>query len=151
MVKSKAITKNLDGAELQVGDIISRQSYYMITSTDLIGGKTSITNIKDDGRISIDTDILTREGFSASQVTETIKCSKTNVAEAMITSGGKVFTVNYVSKSKGDRTLVGHFISTEPMFGRSRVYDLEAKDFRLVDHRTIKSLVCGSTEYIANK
>jgi hypothetical protein len=53
----------------------------------------------------------------------------------------------------GDRrTLVGYLASTEPKMGRSTVVDLEiASDkhrLRLVDHRTINSLIIRNVRYV---
>jgi len=50
------------------------------------------------------------------------------------------------------RTLVGYLLHTEPKMGRSQVVDLEVPkgtfNKRLIDHRTLESIIIKNTKYI---
>lgn len=54
-----------------------------------------------------------------------------------------------------ERTLVGYLVNSEPKMGRSTVVDLtvptDKHRLRLVDHRTIKSLVLKNVLYVLKK
>lgn len=46
-----------------------------------------------------------------------------------------------------ERTMIGYLASTEQKMGRSTVFDLEAGQLRLVDHRTVKELIVKNVKY----
>lgn len=78
------------------------------------------------------------------------KVTKTEIAETLLNSHGKIFKVEFEKQDGEIRILRGYLAKTEPVLGRSYCVDLDVTDqnkLRLVDHRTIKSLIIQGIKY----
>lgn len=77
----------------------------------------------------------------------------TRLAEQLVRSTNRPLTVVFVKANGEPRTLRGRLVSAEPLLGRSYCEDLDiAHDdkkgrLRLVDHRTLRSLIVGGARY----
>jgi hypothetical protein len=95
---------------------------------------------------------------SASYFDESKEATKTELAELLVNAGFKPFTVVFEKMDGSLRTLVGVMLRHESLLGRSMVRELatgrkeaERKDdngIRLVDHRTIQSLIIDGVRYM---
>ena len=88
--------------------------------------------------------------MSADFFDDTQKVTKTELAEILVKSYGRPFTVVFDTTKTKDRVLRGRLISSESILGRSTVEDLDKSDgdrVRLVDHRTLKSIVVDNIKF----
>lgn len=138
--------------EIKKGDYVSRISYMKIEEN--LGRYQKVSN-ETGFTWDISNDVLKEECISASEFSEEIKVSRTELIEKFNNVGATVFTVNFdkspspedylaatrgkgniilsfddmkkqFKKIKGEnRTLVGYMIKVENGFGRSNVIDLE--------------------------
>ncbi len=153
---------------LKVGDRLSYTSYLEIAAL-----KGSNLTVKDERGVIYDI-IQSGAGFtfeqsmvnklmhSASQINDTKVVTRRQpdpvVVFDQIKSGNKLRSHAEQKKllkegMKGEtRVLIGHLLGTdEHNMGRTLVVDLEAKEPRLVDHRTIDKLVLRGIEYVVKK
>ena len=89
--------------------------------------------------------VLSADFFSSKK-----KLTKTEIAEKLLGSHGKIFTVEFEKQDGTKRKLRGYLAKTEPVLGRSYCVDLDVTDknkLRLVDHRTIHSLIIEGIFY----
>lgn len=100
---------------------------------------------------------LIRSAQSADFFAEERKVCRTKIAEALVASAGKPFTAVFCKQNGECRTLRGKLLAHEAMFGRSLVIDMDVRrqdpvedGIRLVDHRTLQSLICDGIKYVAN-
>jgi hypothetical protein len=102
------------------------------------------------GDITITGKELIENAFSADQVHETIKVTKTQAAEILVGSINRPFTVCFIKSDGTERKLRGRLFKPEPLLGRSMVEDLDIKGSRLrqVDHRTIEWIVVEGVKYV---
>ena len=96
---------------------------------------------------------LIESAYSADRFTEESKVTKTEMATILMKSYHIPFTVTFVKQGGEERTLRGLLIEPEPVMGRSKVEDLDITGskqsrFRLVDHRSLISLIVGGKKYI---
>lgn len=117
------------GAQLQVFDLMNGQTFF-VNGADLI-----------------------ESAYSADRFTEESKVTKTEMATILMKSYHIPFTVTFVKQGGEERTLRGLLIEPEPVMGRSKVEDLDITGskqsrFRLVDHRSLISLIVGGKKYI---
>lgn len=83
--------------------------------------------------------------------------SAESMAQAIVAHGGlgtaKRAVKSFLKKAlpantRGElRVLTGHMVKPEPLLGRSRVWDLEKRDFRLVDHRSLQWIIIRGVKY----
>ncbi len=105
------------------------------------------------GKIRVQGQSLVAGSLSADQYKETVKVSKTQLAQLLVDSSNRPFTIVFEKQDKTNRTLRGRLISHEALLGRSMVEDLDLPlnekggRVRLVDHRTLKSLVVDGVKY----
>lgn len=66
------------------------------------------------------------------------------------TKDGSIFTVCFKKLNNEFRYLRGKYIGQDLLYGRSRVFDLDIKEIRLVDHRTLQFLIVDEHLYIVN-
>lgn len=129
------------------GDVLLMTRYVKITSVcpDVI----QTDDLDGLGPLRISGKDLLDRLVSADEYYETEDVTKTRAAEILIHAGAKPFTVVFEKSNGDERTLRGRLIAPEPLLGRSKVEDLDVgKDrVRLVDHRTIKSIVLGGVKY----
>ena len=110
-----------------------------------------VTNVKQKNEFEVQGRSLVEQELSSASQYDAIaekKLTATELAEKFIHCGDSVFTVVFTKADGTERTLIGHFLSSEPLLGRSYVIDLEVNERRLVDHRTIKSLITQNVRYV---
>jgi hypothetical protein len=142
-------THPTDPAKVEVGHIVCVYSYGRVT--EIIDEDLTVDDLVLGGTFTIEGNDMIAAVASADQYAETVRISKTEMAKILTTTHGKPFTVNFVKKDGQERILRGYFRSHEEMFGRSLCVDLELpKDdnLRLVDHRSLVSLIVGGVRYM---
>lgn len=117
---------------------------------------------------------------SASYVAQEVVISRTQLVEKMLSAGNAIMTATYYkqvdpekafeqvktgqvikthAEQKKDfkkalegerRILTGYILKEEGGMGRTLFYDLEAQGPRLVDHRSIETLILKGIKYIAS-
>lgn len=81
----------------------------------------------------------------------TQKVSRSKLAEILTETNGEQFTAIFKKANGENRTLRGKLFEPKPTMGRSIVEDLDLPEdnrIRLVDHRTLESLVIKDTQYV---
>lgn len=142
----------MDFNKLKQGDILSSTMYLTVQSKD-----NDSIKVKDSfGReFTVKGPKLIEETMnSAQQFTKEEKVSRTKAAEVFTNVGDSVFTVVFDKADGSERVLVGKLLNTEGLMGRSNVTDLQitsGSNLRLVDHRSIKSLIAKGTKYTVKK
>lgn len=94
---------------------------------------------------------LIETGLSADNYSKVVEVTRTELAEKLTQSYNVPFTVVFTKQNKEKRKLRGRLIRPEPLLGRSKVEDLDIEKGnreRLVDHRTIESLIVNDTLYV---
>lgn len=171
-------------AKLEEGDYLSKCAYYKVKKIKTDCSTVVIEN-EDGFLLECTAAIPEQEMFSASQVVETKKVTRTELVDILMSAGNMIFTVEFhcqldpadvaacLSENLSDvgemplpqrkkfckeqllqgrhRTLVGYLLSTEPTLGRSKVRDMAIPKGqfgeRLVDHRTLKSIIIQGVKY----
>ena len=140
-----------DPDKVAKGDIVCIYSYVQVKEVVNQGEALLVADLLMGGEFSIDGREMIAALASADYYAETVRVSKTQMAKILITTGGKPLTVAFVKKDGQERVLRGFYLNHEEMFGRSLCLDLELpKDdnLRLVDHRSLVSLVVGGTRFL---
>lgn len=94
---------------------------------------------------------LISEISSGSYFGETKEVSKTEAAEILLRTHGRIFTVEFVKQDGKLRTLRGYLQGVEELLGRSYCVDIDVEGphkTRLVDHRTILSIIFNGIKYV---
>jgi hypothetical protein len=135
--------------DIKKGEILSTTMYLHVVSK----GKDSI-EVKDSyGREFTvrGVDLIEKSMKSSDQVVNTVKVTRTELAEKFTVLGDLVFTVNFDKQDGENRTLRGYKVSTENLMGRVNVIDLDVTTGyaqRQVDLRTIKYLIVSDVKYV---
>lgn len=107
-----------------------------------------LENLDTGEEFQVQGDSLIETAKSADRYSETIKLPKTEVAQILVRLYNTPFTVVYVKANGEERTLRGRLVHPEPLLGRSQVQDFDKGNaIRLVDHRTLVSLVANGKKY----
>ena len=109
-------------------------------------------NLADGKGIQFGGKELLENSSSADQFSEEIAVSRTDLVGILLNKvGQKVFTVNFIAKDGDERTYRATYIAHEHFFGRSKIKNLDAKDYKdelkQADHRTINWLIVGGVKY----
>jgi len=131
-----------------VGNIISLTKYAKVLSNS--GSTLSCVDLHDGGKFEIHGQSLQETCLSADKFEETQRMGKIELAEVLVKSYGKVFTVVFSKADGSERTLRGRLLSSEGLLGRSSVEDLDIagdNKLRQVDHRTLKSIVVDGIKH----
>lgn len=137
--------------EIKIGDIIQLThncEVKMVSASEL-----TVYDKERNLTFSIVGKQLIDSTTSGSYFSKTEKINKTDAAALLVRTHGRVFTVEFVTQDGRDRTLRGYLIGVDEHLGRSRCIDLDAPGehkVRLVDHRTIKSLVYDGVKYVVD-
>jgi hypothetical protein len=110
-----------------------------------------VQNLDNQMEFEVRGNELIEHGYSADQVIEEVKVTKTRAAEILISSHNRPLTVCFDKENGEERILRGRLITPEPLLGRSMVEDLDIASghrLRLVDHRTIKYIIIEGVKYI---
>jgi hypothetical protein len=147
------VTHRPTATKVKQGDIMALVTYVKVDQALNNGTVLKVSNV-DNEAAAKNFDIIGKDivegSFSADQFEEEIKVSKTKMAEILISSYNRPFTVLFEKDDGTPRTLRGRLIHPEPLLGRSKVEDFDIQDsnkVRLVDHRTLKSLIVGGVKY----
>jgi hypothetical protein len=144
-------THPLDPDKIEKGNILCIRNYVQVL--DVTAGAESMTvkDLIDGGEFTIDGRDMIVGLASADYFADTVRISKSQMVEILTTSFGVPFTVAFVKKDGQQRVLRGYLIRHEEKFGRCLCLDLELEqddNLRLVDHRTLESLVVGGVRYL---
>lgn len=134
---------------INVGDIISLTKFAEVKS--LINGVAlKAVDLHDNKMFEIHGKDLQDACLSADFFDDITPVTKTELAEILVKSYGKPFTVVFDKADKTERKLRGRLLSSESILGRSTVEDLDEPDgkrVRLVDHRTLKSIIIDNVKF----
>lgn len=131
------------------GNIISLTKYAKVNGN--MGDVLSVTDLHSGTNFQIIGKDLQELCMSADKSGEVQKVSKTELAQKLVESYGRPFTVVFEKADGEIRTLRGRLLSSESILGRSTVEDLDQPDgkrIRLVDHRTLSSLVIDNIKFV---
>jgi hypothetical protein len=144
--------------ENQPGDLVSLTHYVRVREVlraGMFGREKGLRVCDLDGGPEhfdiLGTDLVERLA-SADGYAEVRKVTKTEAAEVLVGAVNIPFTVVFTKADGDERTLRGRLVRPEPLMGRSHVEDLDLPvtdkgRVRLVDHRTIQSLIVGGVKY----
>lgn len=110
-----------------------------------------VKNILDGKSFTVHGNELIKNSYSADQYHTEEKVTQTRLAEILVSSFNVPLTVEFIKLDGTKRTLRGKFIKNEPQMGRSYVVDLDISDknkTRLVDHRTLQSIIVNGVKYM---
>lgn len=133
----------------EMGNIISLTKYAKVNGN--MGDVLSVTDLHSGTNFQIIGKELQESCMSADKSDEVQKVSKTELAEKLVESYGRPFTVVFEKADGEVRTLRGRLLSSDSILGRSTVEDLDQPDgkrIRLVDHRTLSSLVIDNIKFV---
>jgi hypothetical protein len=142
-----------NSTKVKQGDIMALVTYVKVDATLNNGTFLKVSNVDQEASaktFEIHGKDIIEGSFSADQFEEEVKVTKTKLAEILVSSHNRPFTVDYDKDDGTPRTLRGRLIHPEPLLGRSKVEDFDIKDsnrVRLVDHRTIRSLIVNGVKY----
>lgn len=137
--------------KVKLGDLMGVVYFVKVESIPVPGEHIVVKDLdQDQGEINVRGSSLIKNSFSADQYEEVVKLNQTEVLEIFVTCYNRPFTVVFDKDNGEERTLRGRLISPDNLRGRSKVEDLDQpanKRIRLVDHRTVKSLVVNGVKY----
>jgi hypothetical protein len=161
--KPKKITSEVEFAQIESGDLMAITSFVEVESVTSRGpnGQPTLSVVdRDNGqKFQVIGKPLIERAQSADRFLRTETKTKTELAEILTTSWNRPLTVVFEKQDGAMRTLRGRLIQPEHLLGRSHVQDLDAArqggdatdGMRLVDHRTIESLIVGGVKYTLRK
>lgn len=136
-------------------DLMALTYYVKVKSVNSAGESIQVEGVDEGvGEFSVNGRALIENSTSADQFAETVTLSKTKICEISISSYHRPFTVCFDKQDGSERILIGRLIAPEPIFGRSRVEDLDLEKtdkedrMRLVTHLTVKWLIVDGVKYI---
>lgn len=137
------------------GHMMAFVYYAKVDSSSLGGQSVQVEGLDNDqGKFSVHGATLIENSFSADLYEEEERVTKTKAAELLISSHNRPLTVTFIKQDRKKRVLRGRLLAAEPLLGRSYVEDLDeptGKRVRLVDHRTIESLVVDGVKYTVSQ
>lgn len=136
-------------SEIKPGDIIQ-----LTHNCEVASVQPGVLHVKDKERginFKIEGAPLISSTKSGSFFNVTKKVTKTELAELLTKSHGAPLTVQYTKQDGEPRTLRGYWVGIDDQMGRSYCVDLDVTEehkTRLVDHRTIQSLILNNVQYL---
>jgi NMD protein affecting ribosome stability and mRNA decay len=128
-------------------DIVSMTKYFRVVSAS--NSKVTAIDMENNEPIEIKGVQLVDNLNSSDLYNDTRKVTKTELVELMINAGVKPFTVVFTKQNGEKRIMRARFLSTESLFGRSAVSDLDnGFELKQVDHRTIESIIIDKVKYV---
>ena len=150
MSEQRKVNK-LTPAKVKRGDLMAIVYFVKVDGIPDPGEHLVVSDLdQDQGAINVRGNSLIRNSFSADQFEEVVKANQTEVLQVLVKAYNRPFTVVFDKEDGEERTLRGRLLSTDDLRGRSQVEDLDqpaGKRFRLVDHRTVKSLIVDGIKY----
>lgn len=145
----------VEPARVNKDDLMAFIYYAKVTDVRRQGAELLVENIDNKQPFSVIGAELVSGALSADQYAEEVKVTKTRAAEILTSSHNRPLTVIFIKQDGSERKLRGRLVSTEPLLGRSYCEDLDlpreerkGSRLRLVDHRTIASLIVDGTKYV---
>jgi hypothetical protein len=140
-------------SKVAVDDLMAFVNYVKVNQVLANGEELIVTDLDHNTRkIKIAGKDLVENSLSADQFTETVKVTKTEAAEILISLHNRPFTVSFDKADGKERKLRGRLIKHEALLGRSMVEDLDEpadkNRVRQVDHRTINFIICEGVKYL---
>lgn len=149
----RAKQKRNNMAAIQSNDLMAIVSFVKVARRS--GDRMLEVSNVDNGMVfEVHGKDLAEEMYSADRYLSTEQLTKTQLAEKLSTSYNRPFTVTFDKTDGKERVLRGRLLKTEPLLGRSHVEDLDITSgtpLRLVDHRTIQSLIVDGVLYELKK
>lgn len=152
MVATKAVEK-VDPTEVRAGDVMAFTYWGNVEKVEkgFLGNKITLTDLDSGNQFAVDGDQLIEGSHSADQFTSQQKVTKSQAVEILANAHNVPFTVTFVKKDGTLRELRGRLIGIDQKnLGYIDVEDLDKPNgqrFRLVDCRTIKSIVVNGVKY----
>ena len=146
--------KLVNFSDVERGDLMAILTFVKVEHKSSFGGSIGVRNVDSGMPFSVNGTELVEVMYSADRFMSEEKLTQTQLAETLITLYNTPFTVEFVEKDGTERTLRGRLVSHEIIFGRSKVVDLDITsgyNMRLVDHRTIKSIIANGVKYSLKK
>jgi hypothetical protein len=134
--------------KVNVNDVMAIVTYVKVKGVGT--NKIEVVDIDRKSEFQVIGTDLIESMLSADQFSETKKVPLTEMATILSHSFNVPFTVEFVKKDGEARKLRGRLIHPEPILGRCSVQDLDVTDgsaIRLVDNRTLTSLIVGGVKY----
>lgn len=130
---------------MKKNDVIGVMRYYKV-----VGKEGDVVKLEDiyKGNLLVD-NVDDLEDFISNPSTfdKTLKVPKSELLNILSNAGPLPFTIEFIKQNGDHRVLLGTFVGPEPHFGRSIVRDLEMKEIRQVDNRTVESLIINNIKY----
>lgn len=150
----EANSKTVKMDKVKVGDVMAFTYWGQITGKAFNSVSVKGLDESTPTEFHVNGVPLVEAAASADQFHETVKANKTEIAEKLVASHRKPFTVCFEKENGEERVLRGRLIAHEIMFGRSQVEDLDQPEkdrFRLVDHRSLKWLIVDGIKFEAGR
>lgn len=150
----KALVNQVEPEEVKSNDLMAFTYWGIVDKAerDFQGSKLTLTDIDSGLHFVVDGDSLIEASKSAEQFAHTIKVNKTDMVDILSKANNVPFTVVFIKKDGSPRTLRGRLIGIDQKnLGYLDVEDLDKPEdnrFRLVDCRTIKSLIVNGVKYV---
>ena len=135
---------------IKKGDILGDLHYFTVTDISETGAFFKDVDTGEEWSVPIKyMDIALKDAWHTENYATELKRCRSEVIRILLEAGVRPFTVEYVKANGENRKLRGIFIKGEPTMGRSIVKDLDKTEdnIRMVDHRTIKSLVIDNIKF----
>jgi hypothetical protein len=157
--------KKLKAGDVGLGDVMASVEFFKVNNKIVYSETITVTDLDTGLEFEIHGNKLIGQCFSADRFFEEKKVTRTEMAETLSKSFNIPFTVVFQKSGKGKgetkgemRTLRGRLVSVEALMGRARVIDLDLPNDgnptsrqRLVDFRTLESLIVGGVKYTLKK
>lgn len=136
---------------IKKGDLLCDLHYFVVSDVNETGAYFKDISTGEEWSVPIKfVNSAIKDAWSAESFEKQEKLCRGEVVRKLLDAGVRPFTVEYIKSDGEDRKLRGVFIKGEPTLGRSIVKDLDLQEdnVRMVDHRTIRSLVLDNVKYI---
>jgi hypothetical protein len=146
--------EKVDPSEVRIGDVMSFTYWGVVDKVEssLLGKRIELTDLDSGNEFAVEGDMLIKNSSSSDQYNSQQKVSKSQAVEILSRSYNSPFTVVFTKKDGSTRRLRGRLIGIDQKnLGYVDVEDLDkpiGSRFRLVDCRTIKSIIVDNVKYI---
>ncbi len=141
---------SLDPSRVRPGHLIAFVHYARVVGVEDGGERLHVEDLDTGQKFDINGRSLVEAAHSPDQHASTVKATKTEMAERLVSAFGRPIAVCFTKQTGEERILRGRLDAPEPLLGRSRVEDLDQPPghrYRLVDHRELKWLVVDGVRY----
>jgi hypothetical protein len=141
------------------GEMLSFTNYFKVVQQN--GNSLLLSEVKNSNKselITIEGKDILNQLVSADQYESTVKLTKAQMIDKLLSAGDKVVTVNFTKQDGTIRTLRGTNPTAEINLGRTQIIDLEVleknpqdktRGIRLVDNRQLEWIVLENVMYIS--